>query len=187
MNFPLANYLLHFCVTYLPTIIAVFMYQSVPYVHYTFLLISNTFGGGGGEAVMLLNRSGGVVSAPKSPSDPLRGQVGGGWAIEIESFFNFWALSNGIEPIGECYLGPKKLELRGLLYIKLPMHLSLIRPCTSQVFWAPKDTRLSARCHFTGPKKLEICRAQPPPTCPRNGSEGDFGAHTTPAGRLSFP
>ncbi len=37
---------------------------------------------------------------------PLRGQVGGGWALEIDSFL---ALSNGIEPIGECHLGPKKL------------------------------------------------------------------------------
>ncbi len=37
---------------------------------------------------------------------PLLGQVGGGWALEIKSF---WALWNGIKPIGECYLGPKKL------------------------------------------------------------------------------
>jgi hypothetical protein len=36
----------------------------------------------------------------------------------------FWALRNGIEPIGECHLGPKKLE---------------------------------------------ISKAQPPPTCPSNG------------------
>jgi hypothetical protein len=34
------------------------------------------------------------------------------------------------------------------------------------VFWAPNGTRLSARCHFRGPKKLSISRAQPPPTCP---------------------
>jgi hypothetical protein len=37
---------------------------------------------------------------------PLRGEVGGGWALEFESF---WVLGNGIEPIGECHLGPKKL------------------------------------------------------------------------------
>ncbi len=37
------------------------------------------------------------------------------------------------------------------------------------VFWAPNGTRLSARCHFTGPKNLSNSRAQPPPTCPRNG------------------
>jgi hypothetical protein len=36
-------------------------------------------------------------------------------------------------------------------------------------FWAPNSTRLSARSHFTGPKKLLISRAQPPPTCPPNG------------------
>jgi hypothetical protein len=39
----------------------------------------------------------------------------------------------------------------------------------SRVFWAPNSTRLSAWCHFTGPKKLSISRAQPPPTCPCNG------------------
>ncbi len=30
-------------------------------------------------------------------------------------------------------------------------------------------TRLYAGCHFTGLKKVSISRAQPPPTCPRNG------------------
>jgi hypothetical protein len=34
------------------------------------------------------------------------------------------------------------------------------------IFWAPNGTCLSARCHFTVPKKLSISRAQPPPTCP---------------------
>ncbi len=29
--------------------------------------------------------------------------------------------------------------------------------------WAPNGTRLSARCHFTGPKKLSNSRAQPLP------------------------
>jgi hypothetical protein len=41
---------------------------------------------------------------------------------------------------------------------------------------------------YTGtqdPKKLSISRAQPPPTCPRKGYEGDFGAHNTPSVRLS--
>ncbi len=37
------------------------------------------------------------------------------------------------------------------------------------VFWAPNGTRLSARCHLRGPKKLSISRAQPPSTFPRNG------------------
>ncbi len=32
-------------------------------------------------------------------------------------------------------------------------------------------TRLTARCHFTGPKKVLISRAQLPPTCPRNEKE----------------
>jgi len=35
--------------------------------------------------------------------------------------------------------------------------------------WAPNGTRLSAWCHFTGPKKLENSRAQSPPTSPRDG------------------
>ncbi len=30
---------------------------------------------------------------------------GSAWALEIETF---WALWNGIEPLGECHLGPKK-------------------------------------------------------------------------------
>jgi hypothetical protein len=38
------------------------------------------------RAVLLLDCTGGVVWALKSPSEPLRGQVGGGWALEIESF-----------------------------------------------------------------------------------------------------
>ncbi len=38
-----------------------------------------------------------------------------------------------------------------------------------EFFLAPNGTRLSARCHFTGPKKLENSRAQPPPTSPRYG------------------
>ncbi len=32
--------------------------------------------------------------------------------------------------------------------------------------WAPSDTLLLARCHFTGPKKLSNSRAEPPPTFP---------------------
>jgi hypothetical protein len=51
-------------------------------------------------------------------ANPLLGQMGGGWALEILTFF------------GTC---------------------------------------LTARCHFTGPKKVSISRAKPPPACPRNG------------------
>ncbi len=53
-------------------------------------------------------------------ADPLRGQVGGGWALEIESFF-----------------GPVKWH------------------------------RADRECNL-GPKKLQISKAQPPPTCPMN-------------------
>ena len=37
---------------------------------------------------------------------PLQGQVGGGWALEFESFLGpvKWH-----EPLGKCHLGPKKL------------------------------------------------------------------------------
>ncbi len=38
----------------------------------------------------------------------LLGQVGGCWALEFESFLG---PVNGIEPIGECHFGPKKLEI----------------------------------------------------------------------------
>ncbi len=37
------------------------------------------------------------------------------------------------------------------------------------IFGPQIGTCLSARCHFTGPKKLSNSRAQPPPTCPSNG------------------
>jgi hypothetical protein len=33
----------------------------------------------------------------------------------------------------------------------------------TRVFWAPNGTRLLARWHFTGPKKLSNFRAQPLP------------------------
>ncbi len=41
-------------------------------------------------------------------ADTLRGQVGEGWVQDIESF---WAPWKGIEPIGECHLGPKTRNL----------------------------------------------------------------------------
>ncbi len=33
----------------------------------------------------------------------------------------------------------------------------------TRLFWATRGTRLTARCPFTGPKKVSIARAQPPP------------------------
>jgi hypothetical protein len=44
-----------------------------------------------------------------------------------------------------------------------------VGPWKSRLFWASNHTRLSARWHFTGPKKVSISRDHPPPTCPRNG------------------
>ncbi len=42
-------------------------------------------------------------------ADTLRGQVGGGWALEIETF---WALWNGIKQLGKChFFGAQKVEI----------------------------------------------------------------------------
>jgi hypothetical protein len=41
-------------------------------------------------------------------ADPLQGQVGGGWALEIKTF---WALWNGIELLGEYQLEPKQVKI----------------------------------------------------------------------------
>jgi hypothetical protein len=38
-----------------------------------------------------------------------------------------------------------------------------VGPWKSRLFWALNGTRLTARCHFTGPKKVSISMAQPPP------------------------
>jgi hypothetical protein len=42
-------------------------------------------------------------------ADPLRGQVGGSWSLEIESFWGpmIWYQAD----IGECHLGPKKFKI----------------------------------------------------------------------------
>ncbi len=41
-------------------------------------------------------------------ADPIRGQVGGGWALKS---ILFWALWNGIKPLGEVQLVSKKVVL----------------------------------------------------------------------------
>jgi hypothetical protein len=43
-------------------------------------------------------------------ANPLRGHVGGGWALEIETF---WSLLNDIEPLGECNLAEKSRDFQG--------------------------------------------------------------------------
>ncbi len=54
---------------------------------------------------------------------PLRGQVGGGWALEIESF---WPLWNGIKPIGECHFELEKREIsRACPYLGLSIGTTL--------------------------------------------------------------
>jgi hypothetical protein len=49
-------------------------------------------------------------------ANPLREQLGGGWALEIETF---WALCNGIEPSGKYHLGPKKAEFPGHVQVRI--------------------------------------------------------------------
>jgi hypothetical protein len=44
----------------------------------------------------------------------LRGEVGGGWALEFPSFLG---PKNGNEPIGEFHLGPNPLQLPQIMYI----------------------------------------------------------------------
>ncbi len=41
-------------------------------------------------------------------ADPLRGQVGGGWALEIETFRALWNCHKPLK--GEGHFGPKKVE-----------------------------------------------------------------------------
>jgi hypothetical protein len=89
---------------------------------------------------MLLNRTGGVVCAWNRP-----------WALVHKTTYNFYG------PVRNAFEG-------GIHYIG---KWEGVRPWKSQLYWAPNGTRLSARCHFTGPKKV-LRRTQPPPTCPLN-------------------
>jgi hypothetical protein len=57
----------------------------------------------------------------------------------------------------------------GCLHIHYFGKWERVGPWDSRVYWVPNGTCLLAQCHFTGPKKLLNSRAQPPPTCPRNG------------------
>ncbi len=70
-----------------------------------------------------------------------------------------------------CRTTSSTLFLQCMIYTA-PYVMLLMRAASIaryRVFWAPNGTCLSARCHFTGPKKLSISRIQPPPTCPSNG------------------
>jgi hypothetical protein len=52
---------------------------------------------------------------------PLLGQVGGGWTLDpgIREFLG--PVKNGIEPVGECHLGPKEVKISRALYHPLPL------------------------------------------------------------------
>ncbi len=93
-----------------------------------------------------------VHNAFDAGSIQLLGQVGGGWALEIESFL---VLGNGIEPIVECHLGPKKLEIIGAKIVKiLPSpHCHLFgmrwfprRPLKVAALLSRGETRFSVWC-----------------------------------------
>jgi hypothetical protein len=105
------------------------------------------------------------------------------FAIDYEFFGPQMALAYQLDAISQ---GPKNSQFPGPnplpFALIMDMHACYgcvhvgylgkwegVGPWKSRVFWAPSGTRLSARYHFTGPKKLSISRAQPPPTCPHNG------------------
>jgi hypothetical protein len=96
------------------------------------------------------------ASAPPPPSV---------WALKPPS----WALVHKTIYAAMIYTALCIMIWMGALYIHYWGKWEGVGPWNSRVFWAPICTRLSARCHFTGPKKLSNYRAQPPPTYPRNG------------------
>jgi hypothetical protein len=105
------------------------MYQSVHLCTVQFLLISNKFlvgGRVGSSAVMLLTFTSAVHSwalVHKTTCGPMIYTAPCVMLLMRAAFFTvtsgrvfgpgklrlFWALLNGIEPIGECLLGPKKV------------------------------------------------------------------------------
>jgi hypothetical protein len=104
---------------------------------------------------------------------------GGGEAGRLSSFMHLSSPSRAIKFLcAPALLAPIVWALKPpswALHL-LGLSLALICVCTrryagmyniglSMVFWASNGTRLSALCHFTGPKKLSISMAQPPPTC----------------------
>ncbi len=115
------------------------------YVPYSCLLISNKFGNGGEQP----SRANKFLYAPAPPTSSI------------------WAL----KPPSRTLV--HKTTYAPMIYTALSimfwMRANPLLTLNSQVFWAPNGTCLSARCHFTGPKKLSNSRAQPPPTCPCNG------------------
>jgi hypothetical protein len=83
------------------------------------------------------------------------------WSFFAVGFFKGW--TEVPHPLCFAARGP----LLQLQYNFLYLGNSLFK---GRHFWAPNGTHLTARFHFTGPKKVSISRAQPPPTCPPNVS-----------------
>ncbi len=107
---------------------------------------------------------------------PLQGEVGGGWAWNSRVF---WALWNGIEPIGECHLGPKKLENSR----DAPVHKKNYATWLSSRgpnFSVPRpQSRLSARLFLQSselglPHPLTRRQVCPPPLGKRGVGESQF-------------
>ncbi len=62
-----------------------------------------------------------------------------------------------------------RFRFRFWLHNTAPYVMLLMRANPFRLSLAPNGTCLTARCHFTGPKKVSFSRAQAPPTCPSNG------------------
>ncbi len=122
----------------------VFYAPESPFMHLTvccWFLISSGWGGGGGCGV-----GGGEARGPS-----WRGRIRQGRTGRLISLIHLSGPSRVIK----------------FLYSPAPPPPTVWALDLPRIL--PNGTRLSARCHFTGSKKLENFRAQPPPTSPRNG------------------
>jgi hypothetical protein len=83
---------------------------------------------------------------------------------------SWWKTQPSLAMVG-VHAHPLSLNLpsRTKLWCKLQLKGQVHYPYFFFDLLCPNGTRLSTRCHFTGPKRLKKSRAQPPPTYPRNG------------------
>ncbi len=83
-----------------------------------------------------------------------------GWALWL-----FWALWNGIEPISNCHLGPKKVEpLTRWPPANTASQRGMAPPLSGPKWHSP----ISLMSFHKAQKSLDF-QGQPPPTCPQNG------------------
>jgi hypothetical protein len=116
------------------------------YVPYNFLLISNKFWMGGSSAVMLLNRTNAII---------LLNRTGGVASAQ----YHLWAPEHKTTNAPH---GPVRnaFDVGSIHYLG---KWKGVGPWKSPVFWAPNGSRLSARCHLTGPKKSRFPGSNPLP------------------------